>query len=68
MKSFPHSTRAGMSEVYRARDTRLEREVAPKLRDVRNLLAPDCDADYLISRAQALGVDELLKEVQAHDE
>ena len=39
-----------------------------QLRDVRNLLGPDCDAVYLHSRASALGVDELLKEVLASDE
>jgi hypothetical protein len=39
-----------------------------QLRDVRNLLAPECDADYLHSRAAGLGVDELLNEVLAADE
>jgi hypothetical protein len=39
-----------------------------QLRDVRNLLAPECDAAYLRSRAMVLGLDELLREVQGSDE
>jgi hypothetical protein len=39
-----------------------------QLRDVRNLLVPECDLDYLQSRAQELGVADLLKEVlTAHE-
>lgn len=38
------------------------------LRDVRNLLSPDCDLDYLRSRAQMIGVEHLLDEVQIPNE
>ncbi len=33
------------------------------LRDVKNLLGPDCDTVYLRSRAERLGLDEFLTEV-----
>ncbi len=36
-----------------------------QLRDVRNLLSPDCDVVYLHSQAPKLGVEELLREVLA---
>lgn len=35
-----------------------------QLRDVQNLLSSDCDQFYLKSRAQTLGISELLTEVQ----
>lgn len=53
-----------LSKLYWAKDSRSETQ----LRDVRNLLASDCDADYLHSRAQTVGVAELLHEVQTRDE
>lgn len=53
-----------LSKLYWAKESRSEMQ----LRDVRNLLTPGCDAVYLHSRASALGVDELLKEVLAGDE
>ena len=34
-----------------------------QLRDVHNILTSECDLEYLQSRAQELGVAELLKEV-----
>jgi hypothetical protein len=53
-----------LSKLYWARDSRSEMQ----LRDVRNLLVPECDLDYLQSRAQELGVADLLKEVlTAHE-
>ncbi len=48
-----------LSKLYWAKDSRSEMQ----LRDVRNLLAAECDAVYLRSRAQMLGVDELLEEM-----
>ena len=48
-----------LSKLYWARDSRSEMQ----LRDVRNLLAGDCDEEYLRSRAAALGISPLLKEV-----
>lgn len=53
-----------LSKLYWAKDSKSEMQ----LRDVRNLLAADCDAVYLHSRASALGVGELLKEVLANHE
>jgi predicted nucleotidyltransferase len=53
-----------LSKLYWARDSKSELQ----MRDVRNLLTPDCDADYLRSRARMLGVDALLEEAQAQDE
>lgn len=53
-----------LSKLYWARGSKSEMQ----LRDVRNLLAPDCDAVYLHSCAAGLGVDELLKELLASDE
>ena len=53
-----------LSKLYWARESRSEMQ----LRDVRNLLALDCDAAYLHSRAQQLRVEELLNEVLAGDE
>lgn len=47
-----------LSKLYWARDSRSEMQ----LRDVRNLLAPECDSDYLQSRALQLGVTDLLQE------
>jgi len=52
-----------LSKLYWAKDSRSELQ----LRDVKNLLGPECDAIYLRSRAEALGLDELLKEL-GHDE
>jgi hypothetical protein len=53
-----------LSKLYWAKESKSEMQ----LRDVRNLLAPDCDAVYLHSHAPTLGVEELLKEVLAGDE
>ena len=39
-----------------------------QLRDVRNLLGVGCELDYLRRQAERLGVDELLKEVEATHE
>ena len=36
--------------------------------NVRNLLAPECELDYLYSRAQQLGIADLLNEVLKADE
>lgn len=48
-----------LSKLYWARDSKSELQ----LRDVRNLLAPECDSNYLQSRAHQLGVTDLLQEV-----
>jgi hypothetical protein len=53
-----------LSKLYWARDSRSEMQ----LRDVRNLLAPECELDYLRSRAQQLGIADLLNEVLQADE
>lgn len=53
-----------LSKLWWARDSHSEMQ----MRDVRNLLTPDCDMDYIQSRAQALGVDKLLLEVQSRNE
>lgn len=53
-----------LSKLHWAKDSKSELH----LRDVKNLLGPDCDAVYLCSRASALGVDGLLKEVLASHE
>ncbi len=53
-----------LSKLHWARDSRSEMQ----LRDVRNLLEAGCDAAYLQSRAQTLGVQELLNEVTADSE
>ena len=53
-----------LSKLYWAKDSRSEMQ----LRDVRNLLMPECEMDYLRSRAQMLGVDYLLNEVLLDDE
>lgn len=53
-----------LSKLYWARDSRSEMQ----LRDVRNLLAPECELDYLHSRAQQLGIADLLREVLKADE
>ncbi|MCM3905206.1 MAG: hypothetical protein ND866_26215 [Pyrinomonadaceae bacterium] len=53
-----------LSKLHWAKDSKSELQ----LRDVRNLVGPDCDAAYLRSRATVLGLDELLKEVQGRDE
>lgn len=47
-----------LSKLYWARDSKSEMQ----LRDVRNLLTADCDIAYLYSRAENLGVKELLME------
>ena len=49
-----------LSKLYWARTSRSEMQ----LRDVRNLLEGDCDTDYLRTRAELLGVDALLAEVE----
>jgi hypothetical protein len=56
-----------LSKLYWARGSRSELQ----LRDVRNLLAGECDVEYLRRQAQRLGIDELLTEVvttEASDE
>ena len=50
-----------LSKLYWARDSKSELQ----LRDVKNLLTADCDRPYLYSRADELGVKELLVEVSA---
>ncbi|HTG91198.1 MAG TPA: nucleotidyltransferase [Pyrinomonadaceae bacterium] len=52
-----------LSKLYWARDSRSELQ----LRDVRNLLELDCDRKYLRSRAQILGVEQLLDELLAEE-
>lgn len=53
-----------LSKLYWARDSKSELQ----LRDVKNLLSPDCDLPYLYSRAENLGVKSLLEEiVDAHE-
>ena len=53
-----------ISKLFWARDSKSELQ----LRDVKNLLAADCDNDYLSSRAEKLGVKDLLNEVRAAHE
>ena len=48
-----------LSKLYWARDSKSEMQ----LRDVKNLLTPECDMPYLDSRAEDLGVKALLLEV-----
>jgi hypothetical protein len=47
-----------LSKLYWARDSRSEMQ----FRDIKNLLAADCDTSYLQSRAEMLGVKPLLME------
>jgi len=47
-----------LSKLYWARESRSEMQ----LRDVSNLLVVDCDQAYLRSRAEALGIGNLLEE------
>lgn len=49
-----------LSKLYLAKDSKSEMQ----LRDVRNLLSVSCDVDYLHSRAEELGVQELLKSLK----
>lgn len=53
-----------LSKLFWAKDSKSELQ----LRDVKNLLTPDCEMAYLISRAGRLGVAALLNEVMAKDE
>ena len=53
-----------LSKLYWAQHSKSELQ----LRDVRNLLGPDCDVVYLRSRAKTLGLDELLTEVLGRNE
>lgn len=53
-----------LSKLYWAKESRSDLQ----LRDVRNLLSPDCDLDYLRSRALMIGVEHLLDEVQSPNE
>ncbi|CAN5751211.1 hypothetical protein BH18ACI4_BH18ACI4_26940 [soil metagenome] len=53
-----------LSKLCWAKESKSEMQ----LRDVRNLLGPECDAVYLRSHAAALGLDELLTEVLGRDE
>lgn len=48
-----------LSKLYWAKDSKSELQ----LRDVQNLLASDCDLEYLQSRAESLGVKRLLDEI-----
>jgi hypothetical protein len=48
-----------LSKLYWARNSKSELQ----LRDVKNLLASDCDMEYLKTRAEHLGVNSLLLEV-----
>lgn len=48
-----------LSKLYWAKESKSEMQ----LRDVQNLLGPGCDMDYLESRAQILGVADLLAQV-----
>jgi hypothetical protein len=48
-----------LSKLHWAKDSKSEMQ----LRDVRNLLGSELDEVYLLSRAEGLGVDELLREV-----
>jgi len=48
-----------LSKLYWARDSKSEMQ----FRDVRNILTPDSDLDYLQSRADQLGIANLLLEV-----
>ena len=48
-----------LSKLYWARHSKSELQ----LRDVKNLLSPDCDMTYLYSRAEDLGVKSLLEEI-----
>jgi len=49
-----------LSKLFWARSSRSEMQ----FRDVRNLLAGECDIEYLRRQANQLGVDELLTEVE----
>ena len=53
-----------LSKLFWAKDSKSEMQ----LRDVKNLLTPDCEMEYLTSRAAQLGVAELLNEVMTKDE
>jgi predicted nucleotidyltransferase len=53
-----------LSKLHWARDSKSELQ----MRDVTNLLGPDCDEAYLRSRAERLGLTELLTEMLGHDE
>lgn len=52
-----------LSKLFWAKDSRSELQ----LRDVRNLLHLDCDPNYLRSRAETLGVEQLLEELLAEE-
>ncbi len=53
-----------LSKLYWAKHSKSE----VQLRDVANLLGAECDAIYLRSRAETLGLDELLTEVLGRNE
>lgn len=53
-----------LSKLFWARRSKSELQ----LRDVKNLLSPDCDMPYLHSRAELLGVKSLLMEVLGTNE
>ncbi len=53
-----------LSKLYWAKESRSDLQLG----DVRNLLAPECDLDYLRSRARMLGVEPLFEEVQSRNE
>lgn len=52
-----------LSKLVWAKDSKSEMQ----LRDVKNLLTPECDMEYLTSRATQLDVIELLNEVMTKD-
>lgn len=52
-----------LSKLYWALNSRSELQ----LNDVRNLLAVECDIEYLHYQAKRLGVDELLEELETTD-
>jgi len=53
-----------LSKLVWAKDSKSEMQ----LRDVKNLLIPDCERAYLTSRAAQLGVAEIFNQVMANDE
>lgn len=52
-----------LSKLYWAKESKSELQ----LRDVQNLLEPGCDMDYLESRAQTLGIADLLAQVRGSE-
>ena len=52
-----------LSKLYWAKDSKSEMQ----MRDVRNLLSDNCDKAYLLSRAESLGVRELLESLNVDE-